>query len=152
MRVSDVMSREFVTSSAVQICRQGKRKRGWTIKAILYIKMKWVFVRFCLFVLYTNPHFWSDLNRTSHTSPPSSGGGRRVCMDPQCSTFPTFSVSFLASGCCILLRRWLRAPGSPPKPLYPWFRNACVWHHGRDVCRITTQACQRTQSRACLCC
>jgi len=152
MRVSDVMSREFVTSSAVQICRQGKRKRGWKIKATLYINMKWFFVRFCLFVPYTNPHFWSDLNRTSHTSPPSSGGGRRVCFDPQYSTFPTFSVSFLASWCCILRRRWLPAPGSSPRPLYPWFRNACVWRHGRDVCRITTQACQPTQSRACLCC
>ena len=40
---------------------------------------------FCsfLFVPYTNPHFWTDLNQTLHTSPPSSGEGRGVCMDPQ---------------------------------------------------------------------
>jgi len=37
----------------------------------------------CLFVPCANPHFCTDLNRTLHTSPPSSGGGRRVCMDPQ---------------------------------------------------------------------
>ena len=116
---------------------------------ILYIKMKWLFFVFvCLFVPYTNPHFWTDLNRPWHTSPPSSGEGRRVCMDPQYSAFPTFSVSFLASWCRILHRRWLPVPGSSPKP---WFQNACVWRHGCDVCRITTQACQPTQSRACLC-
>ena len=45
-----------------------------------------VFVRLlsvCLFVRYRNPNFPTDLNRNLHTSPPSSGGGRRVCMDPQ---------------------------------------------------------------------
>ena len=55
----------------------------------LIYKDEMVFCSFlfvCLFVPYTNPHFWTDLNQTLHTSPPSSGGGRRVCMDPQYST------------------------------------------------------------------
>jgi len=54
-------------------------------RIILNIKLRWVFlfVFVCLFVRYTNPHFWTDLNQTLHTSPPWSGEGHRVCMDPQ---------------------------------------------------------------------
>jgi hypothetical protein len=178
---------------------------------IYYIKMKWFFVRFCLFVcllvcLYLIQIPISEASSTElrtrlplrlqevveyvllfsrlydvstsscahwtlivssfsirlcHSSllplvpfPPSlleSLPSSRVCMDPQYFTFPTFSVCFLASGCRILRMRWLPAPRSFPKPLYPWFRNACVWRHGREVCRITTRAFQPTQSRACLC-
>ena len=61
---------------------------------ILYIKMKLFFAPFCLFVPYTNPHFWTDFNRTLHTSPPSSGGGRRVCEDPQYLTLFDIFVIF----------------------------------------------------------
>jgi len=35
---------------------------------------------------YTNPHFWTNLNQTLHTSPPSSGRDRRVCMVRKCLT------------------------------------------------------------------
>ena len=53
----------------------------------------------CLFVwmsgTYTNSHFWTDLNQTLHTSPPLSGGGRRVYMDPKFLTFSTFWALFL---------------------------------------------------------
>jgi hypothetical protein len=41
------------------------------------------------FVPYTNPHFWTNLNQTLHTSPPSSGRDRRVCMVQKCLTFST---------------------------------------------------------------
>ena len=76
------------------------------------MKLKWLFVLFCpllVFVPYRNPHFWSDLHWTLHSSPPSSAGGRRVCMDPQYSTFPTFLASFVGSGWRILRGRWLPA-------------------------------------------
>jgi len=45
---------------------------------MLYIKMKWFFVRFCLgmYGTYTNSHFWTDLNQTLHTSPPWAGRDR----------------------------------------------------------------------------
>ena len=71
----------------------------------------------CLFVPYTNPHFWTDLNQTLHTSPPWSGRDRRVRMDPQYSTFPTFSTTSVASVCPMLRRRWLPAPGASAKAL-----------------------------------
>jgi len=52
--------------------------------------LKLFFVRFCLFVClfvpYTNPHFWTTLKQTLHTSPPSSGRDRRVCMVRKCLT------------------------------------------------------------------
>jgi hypothetical protein len=49
----------------------------------------------CLYGTYTNPHFWTDLNQTSQTSPPWSGGGRRVCMDSKFLTSSTFWALFL---------------------------------------------------------
>jgi hypothetical protein len=78
--------RTGMTKLTVAVCNFANAPKNVTL-LILYIQMKWLFVRFCLFVClfvpYTNPHFRSDLNRPLHTSPPSSGGGRRVCMDPQ---------------------------------------------------------------------
>jgi hypothetical protein len=56
------------------------------VYSILIYKVEMVFRLFlfvCLFVPYTNPHFWTNLNQTLHTSPQWPGGGRRVCMDPQ---------------------------------------------------------------------
>jgi len=43
----------------------------------------------------------------------------RVHMDPQYSTFPTFSTSSVASVCPMLRRRWLQAPGASARALYP---------------------------------
>jgi len=83
--------------------------------AILYIKMDG-----CLFVPYTNPHFWTDRNQTLHTSPPWSGRDRRVCMDPQYFTFPTFSTYFVGSVCRFVRSRWMPAPHYPATALYPW--------------------------------
>jgi hypothetical protein len=105
----------------------------------------------CLYGTYTNPHFWTDMNQTLHTSPPWSGGSRRVCMDPQYFNFPTFSTYFVGSECRFVRSRWLPAPHFPATALYPWCgacwcdvtgvtctvsnalktrgsgRNACVW-------------------------
>jgi hypothetical protein len=60
---------------------------------ILYIKLN-VSLCVCLFVPYTNAHFWTSLNQTLHTAPPWSGRDGRVCMDPHFLTFLTFFLSF----------------------------------------------------------
>jgi hypothetical protein len=49
----------------------------------------------CLYVTYTNSHFWTDPNQTLHTSPPWSGRDRRVCTNPKFSTSSTFWALFL---------------------------------------------------------
>jgi hypothetical protein len=74
----------------------------------------------CLFVPYTNPHFWTNRNQTLTTSPPWSGRDRRVCTGPQYLTFPTFSAYFVGSGRRTMLSRWLPAPHYPATALYPW--------------------------------
>ena len=81
----------------------------------------------CLYGTHTNPHFWTDLNQTLHTSPPWSGGGRRVCMDPQYVNFPTFSKYFVGSE-CRLVRGRVRRRQSPPLLCY----NPC-WCDVTDV-------------------
>jgi len=63
----------------------------------------------CLFVPYTNSHFWTNLNQTLHTSPPWSGRDRRVCMVQKCLTFSTFLTFSVGSECRILGTKWLLA-------------------------------------------
>jgi len=46
--------------------QEGSEK--WIAIAILYIELKWIFVRFSLLAPHTKPHFWS--NRTTQTLPP----------------------------------------------------------------------------------
>jgi len=87
-------------------------------KNIYIYKDECLFV--CLFVPYTNPHFWTDRNQTLHTSPPWSGRDRRICMSPQYFTFPTFSTYFVGSGCRFMHSRWLPAPHYSAIALYPW--------------------------------
>jgi hypothetical protein len=66
------------------------------LRVIRYKTLKWGFVRFCLFVClfvpYTNPHFWTDHTQTLLTSPPWSGGDRRVRMDQQCDLLGLFGL------------------------------------------------------------
>jgi len=66
-----------------------QQERVGTKGLILYIKRN-----VCLFVPYTNPHFWTDRNQTLHTSPPWSGRDRRVCMGPKFLTSSTFWALF----------------------------------------------------------
>ena len=86
--------------------------------------MKWFFVRFCLFLClygtYTNPHFWTDLNRTMHTSPPSSGGGRRVCTDPQYLTLLDIFVIFCEEPVQNTGQNMAAGPRVIATALYPW--------------------------------
>jgi hypothetical protein len=84
----------------------------------------------CLFVFYTNLHFWTNLNQTLHTSCPWFRRDRRMYMDPQYSTFSTSSVG---GECRILGRRWLPAQESLATALYPWLQHVLVWRHGHDV-------------------
>jgi len=85
----------------------------------------------CLFIPYTNPHFWTDRNQTLHTSPPCSGRDRRACMGPQYFTFPNVSTYFVGSGCRLLHSSWLPAPHYPATALYPWCRACwCDVTHG----------------------
>jgi hypothetical protein len=69
----------------------------------------------CLFVPYTNSHFWTDPNQTKHTSPPWSGGDGRVRIDPHYSTFPSFSTSSVARACMIVRKNGCRRHGTSPK-------------------------------------
>jgi len=88
----------------------------------------------CLYETYTNPHFWIDLNQTLHTSPPWSGGGCRVCMDPKFLTSSTFWVLFSLGGHCIMMgTRWLRARSFSTITLFPWFQLVFVWRYRHNV-------------------
>jgi hypothetical protein len=79
----------------------------------LYLIYKDECLYVCLFVPYTNPHFWTDRNQTLRTSPPWSERDHRVCMGPQYFTFPTSSIHFVGSWCRFVHGRWLLAPHSP---------------------------------------
>jgi len=80
------------------------KKRGNSWQEILYIKLN-----VCLFVPYTNSHFWTNLNQTLHISPPWSGRDCRVCMVRKCLTVSTFLTFFIGSECRILGTKWLPA-------------------------------------------
>jgi hypothetical protein len=141
---------------------------------ILYIKLKWFcFVFVCLFVPYTNLHFWTNLNQTLHTSFPSSGRDRRVCMVPKCLTiFYLFDllrrqrvqnpghnmaagarhsrhsvISVILAGVSVTSR-----PDSSATALYPWFMQVLddLWvlvsHHGNDV--VADDTCPESSATA----
>ena len=102
---------------------------------ILYIKMN-----VCLFVPYTNPHFWTDLNQTLHTSPQWSRRDRRVCMGPQYFTFPTFSTYLVGGACTFAFSRWLPAAHCPATALYPWCGVSwCDVTDGGGLCNENTE-------------
>jgi len=110
-------------------------KRLYTYIYILYIKMN-----VCLFVPYSNPHFWTDRNQTLHPSPLWSGRDPRVCMGPQYFTFPTFSIYFVGSECSFMRSRWLPAPHCPATALYPWCGACwCDVSDGGELCNENTE-------------
>ena len=88
----------------------------------------------CLYGIYTNSHFWTDLNQTLHTSPPWSGRDRRVCMDPKFLTSSTFWALFWGGGYCrITGTRWLPARPFSVIPLCPWFQLVFAWRYRHYV-------------------
>ena len=102
----------------------------------LYMKLKLYFVRFCLFVPYTNPHFWTNLNQNLHTSPPSSGMTVGYVWSENVWLFSTFFTFFIGSECRILGTTWLPAQDTSATALYPWFLRVLVWRHiaADDTC------------------
>jgi hypothetical protein len=90
-----------------------------------------------LFVPYKNPRFWTDRNRTLHTSPPWSARDRRVCMGPQYSTFLTY---FVGSECRFVRNRWLPAPHWLATALYLWCGTCwCDVRDGGGLCNENTE-------------
>jgi len=106
--------------------------RNFSSRATLGTPASLIYKDECLYVPYTNPHFWTYRNQTLHTSPLWTGRDHRVCMGPQYFTFPTFSTYFVVSGCQFVHSRWLPAPHCTATVLYLW-RGACwcdVTHGG----------------------
>ena len=87
----------------------------------------------CMYVPYTNSHFWTDLNQTLHTAPPWSGRDRRVCMGPKFLTSSTFGPFFFRDHCKIMGTRWLPARPFSAIPFYPWFQLVFAWRHRHYV-------------------
>jgi len=81
---------------------------------ILYIKMKWFFV-----CLYISEAVSTELRTRLPLCLQEVVGYVWAHNVTPHGTFPTFSGSFLTSGCRVLRRRWLPASGSFPKALYP---------------------------------
>jgi hypothetical protein len=63
----------------------------------------------CLFVPYTNSHFWTDLDQTLRTYPPWSWRDRRVCMVRKCLIFSNFFTFLVGIECQIFGTKWLPA-------------------------------------------
>jgi len=132
------LSAPFIISPLTHICDKSLSP-GVFLKRliILYIKMKWFFVRFCLFVsMYgtcTNSHFWTDLNHTLHMPPPWSGRDRRVWLGPKFLTFSTFWALFSLG---VTAESWAQDGCRRNRfPRYPYIRGSswCT----RDVTDIT---------------
>jgi hypothetical protein len=99
---------------------------------ISYIKMN-VCLFVCMYVPYTNSHFWTVLNQTLHTSPPWSGRDGRVCMGPGWLTSANFWALIFRAHYRIMGTRWLPARPFSAILLYPWFQLVFAWRHGHYV-------------------
>ena len=130
----------------------------------------------CLFVPYTNSHFWTDMSQTLQTSPPSSGRDRKVCMVRKCLTFFYFFylllrervqnpvhkmvagvrhfrgsvISVILAG--VTWRHWNdileddTCSESSATSSYPWFLQVLVWCHGNDV--VADDTCPESSATA----
>jgi len=143
-KLHDVKGKQFVTAftkSFPQFYSVCKITSKYTSVIALYLihKVEMIFCSFlfvCLFVPYTNPHFWTSLNQTLHTSPPSSGRDRRVCMVRKCLTLFYLFDLFAGNECRILGTTWLLAQDTSATALYLWFFRLLVWRHivADDTC------------------
>jgi hypothetical protein len=128
----------------------------------------------CLFVPYTESHFFTNLNHTLHTSPPWSGRDRRVCIVRKCLIlFYLFDLlhrervqnpehkmtpgarHFRDSVISVILARVSygndvfaddTCPDSSATALYPWFLQVFVWRHGNDV--VADDTCTESSATA----
>jgi hypothetical protein len=97
-------------------------------------------------VIYSNMTDWPQ---TLHTSPPWSGGGRRVRMYSQYFNFPTFATYSVASERRFVRGRWLPAPHFPPTALVCYIT---CWCDVTDVmCTVfNAQKTRRSERNACV--
>jgi hypothetical protein len=102
----------------------------------------------CMYITHTNPHFWTDLNQTLHTSPPWSGGGRTVCMDPEYFNFPTISTYFVGSEFLFACSRVLPAPRSPTTASCQWCGAGWCDVMGVTCTLVNAQKMQRSEWNA----
>jgi hypothetical protein len=112
--------------------------------------MDWnlIYIDECLYRTYTNPHFWTNLNQTLHTSPPWSGGGHG--MDPQYFNFPTFSAYCVGSECRFMCSRWLLAQHSPATALYLWCGTCWCDVTGVTCTVVKALKTRRSEQNACV--
>jgi hypothetical protein len=87
----------------------------------------------CLFVPYTNPHFWTNRNKTLHTSSPWSGRDLGYVWVRNSWPLRHFGPFFFKSHCRIMGTRWLPARPFSAIPLYPWFQLVFAWRHRHYV-------------------
>jgi hypothetical protein len=133
-------------------------------------------MKVCLFVPYTNSHFWTDMSQTLHTSLPSSGRDRKVCMVRKCLTlFYLFYLlrrervqnrghkmaagtrHFRHSFISVILAgvTWRHGndvledetcPESSSTVSYPWFLQVLMWRHGNNV--VADDTCPESSATA----
>jgi len=87
----------------------------------------------CMYGTCTNPHFWTDLNQTLHTSPPWSGRDLGYVWTQNSWPLRPFGPFFFGGHCRIMGTRWLLARPFSAIILYPWFQLVFVWHHRHYV-------------------
>jgi hypothetical protein len=92
----------------------------------------------CLYIYmygtYINPHFWTDLNQTLHTSPHWSEKDRRVCMGPKLYyLFDILGPYSLGATAEPWAQDGCRRNRFPAIPLYPWFQLAFAWRHRHNI-------------------
>jgi hypothetical protein len=87
----------------------------------------------CLFVPYTNSHYWTDLNQISHTSPFWSGRDLGYVWVQIALTIRPFGPFLFRGHCWIMGTRWLPAQPFSVIPLYPWFQLVFAWRHRHYV-------------------
>jgi hypothetical protein len=87
----------------------------------------------CLYVPYTNSHFWTDLNQTLHISP--LGLEETVGYIWARNSWPLrhFGPFFFRVYCRIMGTRWLPERPFSAIPLYPLFQLVFAWRHRHYV-------------------
>jgi len=87
----------------------------------------------CLYGIYTNVHFWTDLNHILPTSPPWSGRYLGYVWTRNSWPLRHFGLFFFGGQCRIMGTRWLPARPFSAIPIYPWFQLVFVWRRRHDV-------------------
>jgi hypothetical protein len=110
-------------------------KRDVKISNLLYIKINVLFpcLYVCMYGIYTNSRFWTDMNQTLRTPFLWSGRDRGLYMNPKFLSSLTFGPFIFGGQCRITVTRLLPARPFSAIPLYPWFQLVLAWHHRHYV-------------------